>query len=101
MSKIILFLPDGTSRSITLQPGHIAIGRHPRNTIVLPDPKVSAAHAVLQRTESGWWIEDLSSTNGTWMNGRRVHASLLRQDDILELGTCVLRLLDDTPPASE
>ncbi len=94
MSKLIIFHPNGTNRSLDLQTGRLPIGRHVRNAIVLPDPRVSAVHAILQCTGSGWWIEDMSSTNGTWINHRRVHTSLLREGDALEIGDCTLRLLD-------
>jgi pSer/pThr/pTyr-binding forkhead associated (FHA) protein len=33
---------------------------------------VSRIHAVIRHNERGWWIEDLNSSNGTWVNGRRI-----------------------------
>ena len=93
MSKILVFLPNAVSHAFELRLPRLHIGRHAHNTIVLPDAHVSGVHAVLQRTDSGWWIEDLGSTNGTWINGRRVNTSILLPDDVLRIGGCTLRLL--------
>ena len=93
MSKLLIFLPDAISHAVELRVPRLHIGRHAHNTIVLPDPHVSGVHAVLQHTDSGWWIEDLGSTNGTWINDRRVQSSLLLPEDVLRIGGCTLRLL--------
>lgn len=93
MSKLLVFLPGAVSHAFELRAPRLHIGRNRDNAIVLPDPHVSGVHAVLQRTETGWWIEDLGSTNGTWINGRRVNASILLPEDELRIGSCVLRLL--------
>lgn len=49
------------------------IGRDVNNTIVLDDPFVSTDHAVLTFRGRGWFLEDLDSTNGTYLNGEAVH----------------------------
>ena len=102
MSKLIVFLPGEVSHAYVMRPPRMHIGRHPTNAIVLPDPHVSGLHAVLQYTDSGWWIEDLGSTNGTWINGKRVSTSILLPDDLLQIGACTLRLLPsaDKPAGS-
>jgi len=93
MSKIVVFLPDGASHAIDLRVKRAHIGRYPSNTVVLADPLVSGIHALLEENESGWWIEDLGSTNGTWINDKRVNSSLLLAEDVLRIGGCTLRLL--------
>ena len=40
--------------------------------IVIDDPTVSRRHAIFRRVESSWIVEDTGSTNGTWVNGRRI-----------------------------
>lgn len=45
------------------------IGRHSRNTIVLDDTYVSSEHTLLSWRDSQWWLEDLGSRNGTYLNG--------------------------------
>ncbi len=93
MSKILVFLPGAVSHAIELRLPRLHIGRHRHNTIALPDPHVSGVHAVLQQTDGDWWIEDLGSTNGTWLNGKRINASILLPEDVLRIGGCTLRLL--------
>ncbi|OIQ73793.1 FHA domain-containing protein FhaB [mine drainage metagenome] len=93
MSKILVFLPGAVSHAIELRLPRLHIGRHAHNTIALPDARVSGVHALLQQTETGWWIEDLGSTNGTWINGKRMNSSILLAEDVLRIGGCTLRLL--------
>lgn len=69
------------------------LGRAPDNTIVLPDPSVSAHHAAVRQEHGQWWVEDLRSTNGTavndtWLQG----ASPLYPGDVVRLGEVLLRL---------
>ncbi len=58
-----LDFPTGTSR---------IVGRDPTADIVLDTPNVSRLHARLERTSEGLVVEDLGSTNGTWVNGGRI-----------------------------
>lgn len=96
MSKILVFLPNAVSHAIALRSSQVHLGRHAHNTIVLPDHRVSGVHALLQRIDSDWWIEDLGSTNGTWINSKRIQTSIVLPDDELRLGACLLRLLSGT-----
>ena len=57
-------------REIALAPGQ-TIGRE-ECEIVLPDPEVSRRHALIRLLDAGLAIEDLSSLNGTWINGERI-----------------------------
>jgi hypothetical protein len=71
----------------------LVIGRSLRCDIVLSDGTVSRLHAGLRFRESRWVIQDLASTNGTLLNGRRVGRCELRAGDELLLGD--VRLLVD------
>jgi pSer/pThr/pTyr-binding forkhead associated (FHA) protein len=103
MSTLLVFLPNQVSRAIALREKRMLIGRHATNAIALPDPLVSGVHAALFVTDSGWWIEDLGSRNGTWINRRRVHSSVLLPQDTLRIGRCTARLLLalDTDPLND
>ena len=52
----------------------MVLGRDPAASLVLPDEAVSWHHARLFPTDSGWTVEDLGSTNGTWVGATRVEA---------------------------
>jgi len=68
------------------------IGRAPDNAIVLPLRGVSGHHAKVRREGRTVLLEDLGSTNGTMVNRDRIERPrLLQQNDLIKLGTCVLR----------
>lgn len=82
--------PDGTScREVLLGPDPVAIGRDPEADLHLPEPLVSRFHAVIDRVEPDWLLRDLSSTNGTLLNGLRLSPDqgfALRAGDLIEIG---------------
>ncbi len=71
----------------------VRIGRSPELELVIADDFVSTAHARIMPTAGGPALEDLESTNGTLLNGRRVKglASLVAGDDI-EVGTVRMKV---------
>jgi adenylate cyclase len=68
--------------------GTCSIGRAPANQVVLPDDKVSRRHAVIHAQDvDEFWLVDLGSSNGTYLNGRRVsQPSRLWDQDRIEIG---------------
>lgn len=68
----------------------LILGREPLNDIPLKDPEVSRRHARLTPQDDSFLIEDLGSTNGTFVNGRRVATpTLLKHGDVVDLGETV------------
>lgn len=68
----------------------VTLGRDITNDIVINDPEVSRHHCRLTRTSSGYTMEDLGSTNGTFVNGQRLSAArLLSNGDMVGLGETV------------
>lgn len=70
--------------------GGLVLGRTPSGSGCLKDPLVSARHARVTCTPMGMQIEDLGSTNGTWVNGQRVVVRVLREGDTVRLGRTLL-----------
>jgi len=73
---------EGTSIELGASP--ITIGRLPENTVVLEDDYVSGRHARLYPHEGAWVVEDLGSTNGTYLDRTRLTAPM-----VLPVGTPV------------
>lgn len=70
-----------------------SLGRDVNNSIVVDDPFASTEHAVLTFRGRGWYLEDLESTNGTFVNGNRVETvAPLTFGDEIQIGQVRLRL---------
>jgi adenylate cyclase len=78
--------PDGTTGEFAL--GQLTtLGRHPSNTLRLVDREVSKEHATIERVGRDFVLRDLGSSNGTFVNGKRVTELRLRDGDEISLGT--------------
>lgn len=70
------------------------LGRHPRCDIAIDDASVSAEHAEITASGAEWWIRDLSSTNGTFVNGYEVtFPTQVKTGDILQCGRVKFRVV--------
>ena len=80
----------------------ITLGRDITNDIVINDPEVSRHHCRLTRGGGGYTLEDLGSTNGTFVNGQRLTgARPLGGGDVVGLGETVTLAYESTIPAAE
>jgi transcriptional regulator with PAS, ATPase and Fis domain len=68
-----------------------------RLVVGIPDKKVSSRHARLARRGQNWTLEDLGSTNGTFVNGRPTTSTALADGDIIEIGRTALRVRFEVP----
>ncbi len=64
----------------------VSIGRELDNLIVLDDPKASRHHAEVVFEDGSWWLSDLGSTHGVWMQGKSVKKLLLKDRDSFTIG---------------
>ncbi len=71
---------------IQLKPGAILIGRASENDLPIKDTRVSAYHAKIVTFFNASYIEDLGSTNGTFVNGKRVEKHTVHPGDVIKLG---------------
>lgn len=72
-----------------------AIGRGRDNHVVIDDPFASANHAIVTWRDNAWWVEDLESHNGTYLNDERVgKPHPLVHGDRIRIGETILRFHD-------
>ena len=70
------------------------VGRHPDCTVSLDEPFVSNEHAELTLRHGRWWLQDLGSTNGTFVNGTELRAAAaVEAEDVVQFGRVKLRLV--------
>jgi pSer/pThr/pTyr-binding forkhead associated (FHA) protein len=86
MSKLVLFLPDGSTLDIPLERERMTIGRRADNELCLPNLAVSGEHAVVVTILADSFLEDLGSTNGTLVNGKAIAKHFLRDRDEIDIG---------------
>ncbi|MBK8011856.1 MAG: FHA domain-containing protein [Deltaproteobacteria bacterium] len=67
---------------IALDKDTMIVGRSRTCDVVIPSAKVSRQHASLTRVDGEWYIEDLGSANGVWLNGEKVAKSKIREGDV-------------------
>lgn len=91
-----------TGARFPLKDGANIVGRAPGNEIRLDDQSVSRQHAEISKTESGWFVKDLGSKNGTMVNGQPVTDSVgIGHKDVVKTGIYVLRLITKETPLEE
>lgn len=95
MAKLILSIEGATLKEIPLTKGRTTIGRRPQNDIQIDNLAISGEHAVLAMIGNDAFIEDINSTNGTFVNGRQVKKQLLQNGDTIELGKYSLKYVSE------
>jgi FHA domain len=91
MGKLVVSLDGVVIKEVHLSKDKTSLGRRPYNDIVIDNLAVSGEHAVLQMVGSDVFIEDLNSTNGTYINGKAVKKQLLVNNDTVEIGKYKLK----------
>ena len=72
----------------------LSIGRKDNNSIILSDQHVSGNHAKIVVRNNGLFLEDLNSTNGTYLNGKKISSRIkLSNKDEIQVGTAVFKIL--------
>jgi DNA-binding CsgD family transcriptional regulator len=88
---------EGTLRGrvLVVDDDELVLGRRENSDLLLPDPHVSRAHAVIRKSAGAVWLEDLGSTGGTAVNGEPVTGSqALKHGDMVKFGTVETRFED-------
>ncbi len=95
MAKLVLSLDGVVIKEVQLTKDKTTLGRRPYNDIVIDNLAVSGEHAVLQMIGAEVFIEDLNSTNGTYINGKAIKKQQLRANDVIEIGKYKVKFLAD------
>lgn len=92
--QLLLSSGPGAGQGFALNKALLTIGRGSECDVVIPDVSISRKHAQILRQETGWYVQDLGSRNGTAINGQRLSApGRLEDGDTLTVGAVPLRYL--------
>ena len=97
-ATLLVKLNNQLHQEIRLDLPELTIGRAKDNDLVVADPCISAHHARLIKVQSLFYVEDLGSTNGTFINGLKIDEQALKDLDEISIGTYRLFFREsDTP----
>lgn len=113
-ASLIVIEPSGEQRAIPLDPVPFNIGRHAENHLIIRDSRASRRHASIVEENGEFFVVDLGSTHGTYLNGKRTERSGLHPGDRIGFGFddsyqitfqtaegALTRLLEKIPSPSE
>ncbi|HTY98925.1 MAG TPA: FHA domain-containing protein [Rhodocyclaceae bacterium] len=95
MAKLILSMDGLVLKEIPLSKERMTIGRKPQNDIQIDNLAISGEHAVIVTILNDSFLEDLNSTNGTFINGQVVKKHFLQNGDVIELGKYRLKYVSE------
>jgi len=95
MGKLVVSLDGVVIKEVQITKDKTTLGRRPYNDMVIDNLAVSGEHAVLQMVGNDVFIEDLNSTNGTYINGKAIKKQLLAHNDTVEIGKYKIKYLTD------
>ncbi|MDD5295908.1 MAG: FHA domain-containing protein [Rhodocyclaceae bacterium] len=95
VAKLILSMDGLVLKEIPLSKQRLSIGRKPHNDVQIDNLAVSGEHCVVVTILDDSFLEDLNSTNGTYVNGQPVKKHVLENRDIIELGKYRLKYLKE------
>ena len=96
MPKMIVSIDGVVIKEVQLTKDRTTLGRRPYNDIVIDNLAVSGEHAVLQMAGNVVHLEDLNSTNGTYVNGKAAKKQLLQNGDLVEVGKYKIKYINET-----
>ena len=98
--KLIMFKENGDRKDFPVRAQRMVIGRKADSDLRVPLPDISREHAELLVGPKGVIIRDLSSTNGTYVNNKRIKQVRLNPGDYLVIGPVVFTVQIDGKPAN-
>jgi pSer/pThr/pTyr-binding forkhead associated (FHA) protein len=103
MARLVLSLDGQVLAEYNMSKERYTIGRLPDNDIRIDNPAVSGHHALIINILNDSFLEDLNSTNGTYVNGKIVKKHAMQHGDVITVGHHSLRFIDSEAdePADE
>lgn len=98
MPKLLLKFNAAVIKEIPFDKDSFSVGRKPDNDIVIDNPAISGHHCKISVQGGTYFVEDLESTNGTFVNEKRVKKSGLHHSDVVGLAKHALVFIEDAPP---
>ncbi len=99
MPKITVMMDGNVHSEVTLTKERTTIGRRPYNDVVIENLTVSGEHAVLVMVGDQVTVEDLHSTNGTYIDGKAVKKQVLHHGDVMDMGKYKVKF--EAPPQAD
>ena len=96
MAKMIVSIDGVVIKEVQFTKDRTTLGRRPYNDIVIDNLAISGEHAVLQVSGGDIYLEDLNSTNGTYVNGKSAKKQLLRNGDMIEVGKYKIKFISES-----
>lgn len=95
MPRLILSMDGLVLKEMPLEKERTTIGRKPHNDIQIDNLAISGEHAAIVTILNDAFLEDLNSTNGTYVNGQPVKKHVLQNNDVVELGKYRIKFVAD------
>src|SRR5688572_7886054 len=100
MPKLLLKFNAAVLKEIPVSKDVITVGRKPDNDVVIDNPAISGHHCRISLQGGGYYVEDLDSTNGTYVNEKRIKKSGLHHNDVVGVAKHALVFIEDNPQAA-
>ncbi len=101
MARLILSLDNQVLAEYNMTKERYSIGRLPDNDVRIDNPAVSGHHSLIINILNDSFLEDLNSTNGTYVNGKLIKKHALQNSDVITIGHHQLRFSDDQATETE
>jgi pSer/pThr/pTyr-binding forkhead associated (FHA) protein len=101
MARLILSLDGSVMAEYNMNKERYTIGRLPDNDIRIDNPAVSGHHSLIINILNDSFLEDLNSTNGTYVNGKLIKKHALQHGDVVTVGHHQLRFVEDDEAQDE
>src|SRR5260370_41656095 len=100
-ASLVVIDPSGHGSTVAIRVLPFRIGRQADNQLVMRDNRASRVHASIAVDQGEYWIEDLNSRHGTFVNGAKIHRHKLQDSDRIDFGSTDSYQLTFLPPGGQ